>query len=713
MIKNQNKTLKIAIILIAIIAISSIIAVFNPLEKLQLQASNFLYYTHPSKHPIIIVAIDEKSQIGQNGLGSFKDWNRAYHAQVIQNLEKYHPAAIGIDIQFKDRTNGIKQNNIDQIINSADPLSELQKYSSTKINPDDQILSTTLHKYNNIVLAFPLYTTAPSYQKMNSRNTVFISPYKLFADLAIGFNRIFEDADGIIHNYPLEITLNHQTYFSFAAQILQKILKYSSDIPQDHGQLKINFNQRPPLDLSHGLNQPNVKNISYIDVYNNQYPSGFNPNYFKGKIILIGAYYKTSGDNYLTAISSTNPMPGVMIHAQAIQTILDQNWLRNINIWEQMLTILILVLISALVCLTLKIRYSLATNILLILIYNLILAPLFFRNFGIILNLIYPNIAIIFSIIIIYAYRYFTEFRQKSSLKTNLGKFVEHSLIEQSLEDNANLTVKVEKKEITVMFTDIVNFTSISEKLQPISTVELLNEYIKVMTNIIIKNGGTIDKFEGDAIMAIFGAPNEQQDHAQRAAQTAIEMRTKLPELNQKWENDPPLSGGEKKPQIDFRVGLSSGEAVVGNIGSENRLSYTAIGDIVNLGSRLESVNKIYNSHIMISEKTYNLISQKYFCRFADYIRVKGKHQPVKIFELLKPINSATQEDREQINLYHHGLDLYFHRDFKKALDILQNQLLKKYPNDYLALIYAGRCQVLKSYPPKSDWDFVYDMKHK
>ena len=281
------------------------------------------------------------------------------------------------------------------------------------------------------------------------------------------------------------------------------------------------------------------------------------------------------------------------------------------------------------------------------------------------------------------------------------------------MQENANLKTQVEKKEITVMFTDIANFTSISEQLQPISAVEFLNEYLKEMTSIIIKNGGTIDKFEGDAIMAIFGAPADQKDHAQRAAAAALEMRVKLPELNQKWKNDPPLPGGEKKPQIDFRVGLSSGEAVVGNIGSENRLSYTAIGDIVNLGSRLESVNKVYGSHIMISEKTYNLISQKYFCRFADYIRVKGKHQPVKIFELLKPFNSVTEEEKEKINLYHQGLDFYFQKNFEKALDILQNQLLQKYPDDNLGQIYAGRCQVLKSYPPKDDWDFVYEMKHK
>src|SRR5690606_10342198 len=142
------------------------------------------------------------------------------------------------------------------------------------------------------------------------------------------------------------------------------------------------------------------------------------------------------------------------------------------------------------------------------------------------------------------------------------------------------------QKNVTVLFTDIEHFTTISEGLKPESLIALLNEYLEVMTNVVMSEGGTVDKYEGDAIMAFFGAPIAQEDHARRACRVALKMRQALGELMQKWENDAPLPGGEKKPLIDFRCGLSSGEVIVGNVGSSKRLEYTVIGDIVNLGSR-------------------------------------------------------------------------------------------------------------------------------
>jgi adenylate cyclase len=272
-----------------------------------------------------------------------------------------------------------------------------------------------------------------------------------------------------------------------------------------------------------------------------------------------------------------------------------------------------------------------------------------------------------------------------------------------------------EKRRITVIFTDIRSFTSISEKLQPQSLVSLLNEYFAVMAEVIIRNGGPIDKFEGDAIMALFGAVGNQPNHARQACQAALEMRSALPRLLEKWRKDSPLPGGEKKPyeNFDFRVGVSTGEAIVGNIGADGKIEFTAIGDIVNLGSRLEGANKLYGTNVMVSEETFEQTKDSFECRFMDVIRVKGKQQPIKIYQLLCPRGGLQQEQIELLEIYNRGVQLYFESKFVDALKVFQEDVLKRWPNDHLAEIYAGRCELLKRYPPSANWDFVYTMKSK
>jgi len=232
------------------------------------------------------------------------------------------------------------------------------------------------------------------------------------------------------------------------------------------------------------------------------------------------------------------------------------------------------------------------------------------------------------------------------------------------------------------------------------------------MSKVVMDEGGTLDKFEGDAIMAFFGAPVAQSDHAARAVRAALKMRQELSKLVQKWQTDPPLPGGEKKPVIDVRCGLSTGEAIVGNIGSSARFDYTAIGDIVNLGSRLEGANKNFNTSIMASEATYNSVKDQIVARVLDKIRVVGKEKPIEVFEILGLKESLTPELSDLLKQYNEGIQMYRTRKFAEGLAKFE-AILKQYPDDGPSKMYRQWCEVYRDFPPKADWDGVFELGSK
>jgi adenylate cyclase len=221
-----------------------------------------------------------------------------------------------------------------------------------------------------------------------------------------------------------------------------------------------------------------------------------------------------------------------------------------------------------------------------------------------------------------------TEQREKKYIRQTFSKFVSKSVVDELLKDPDKLKLGGEKKILTVLFSDIRGFTTISERLTPEALVEHLNEYLQAMTDIVFKYLGTLDKYVGDEIMAFWGAPIPQDDHAVLAARAAVEMMHVLDGLNKKWAT-------EGKPELHIGIGLNTGDMVVGNMGSSSRMDYTLMGDNVNLGARLEGTNKIYNTGIIISEATYEYVKEHIIARELDLIRVKGKELPVKIYELV------------------------------------------------------------------------------
>lgn len=730
--KQKLKLAGIALTTVITSVVMILLVILNPFEKTQLQLASFLYRERPTKNPVVIVAIDNKSLSDDQGLGKFETWSREYYVKVVENLEQYQPASIGFDIFFQNENRRITVNELKEIskLNDSDIAFIVKEYLNSEVPPGDRTFSE-ITKNNSKIVLIPEMTGTKKVFTLDSTSkiTPVFWPAKNFLQnnlKNIGLNEAYQELDLSIRKVPMLYFIDGQKYLGFSLRNVvnklglkddeveidrqSKVLKLrDKKVPLDDTyQLLVNYAKKPFFTLKEGVLNDKIKLISFVDVYNNRFPEGFDTEILKDNIVLVGAYSSYTNDKYRVPIS-TELMYGVMIHASSIQTILDQAWLREMSIFEQILTLLFLaILASTVIYSQMKIRYSLPILAGLLALYWLVIAPLAFDN-GLILNMVYPPLAVVLATIVGYAYRYVTEFKAKNMAAGALTKYVNADVAEQVIEGDLVKTGG-ERREITVIFTDIKGFTSISEGLSPQKLVGLLNEYFSVMTAVIVRCGGIVDKFEGDAIMAFF----EGDNHAQKAAAATLEMRKELikwkEESLRKTEMD---ATAEKWPDIEFRAGVSTGQAVVGNIGSSDHLQYTAIGDIVNLGSRLESANKFYQTKAMVAEATFEQIKDSFECRFLDVIQVKGKEIPVKIYELIAHKGDLANEQIELIAAYNQALGMYFQRDFVGAAKHLKEQVLVKWPGDYLAQMYAERAELFSKNPPTADWNFVHKMESK
>jgi adenylate cyclase len=301
-------------------------------------------------------------------------------------------------------------------------------------------------------------------------------------------------------------------------------------------------------------------------------------------------------------------------------------------------------------------------------------------------------------------YRILTEEKKKKEIRDAFSRYVAPSLVSDILRDPAKLVLGGEERRLTVFFSDIRGFTTISEGLTPQALVKLINDYLTPMTDIILKSGGTVDKYMGDAIMAFWGAPVWQEDHAIRAANTALEMMEKLRLMQAEWEK-------QGIPRLDIGIGLSTGRVTVGNMGSHMRFDYTVMGDSVNLGSRLEGLNKEYGTHIIVPKYTYEDIRQEFILRKLDHIRVKGKKVPIKIYELMGR-KDAGDKLREAAGIFEEGLDAYMARDWDKA-EARFRKTLGLIPDDGPSNAFLKRVAGMREADLPEDWDGVCVMKTK
>ncbi len=326
-----------------------------------------------------------------------------------------------------------------------------------------------------------------------------------------------------------------------------------------------------------------------------------------------------------------------------------------------------------------------------------------FKN-GIVINIVIPLSFVLTLFIVLTFYKYFTEERKKRELKGTFEKYVSPSIVAEILADPSNIELGGKKMELTVMFSDVRGFTTISEKLDPRALSDLLNSYLTPMTNLVFENKGTLDKYMGDAIMAFWGAPIPFDDHAQWACRCALQSIVKLKELQRDWV-------AKGLPEIDIGIGLNSGEMSVGNMGSLTVRSYTIMGDAVNLGSRLEGINKQYGTRIIISEFTQRAAGATFITREMDWVKVKGKKLPVRIFELMGE-GQISNQTSELLKHWNEGFSHYHNRQFAESLASFRS-VLKISPNDEPSKLYVERCEDYMKEAPAENWDGVHEMKSK
>jgi len=337
-------------------------------------------------------------------------------------------------------------------------------------------------------------------------------------------------------------------------------------------------------------------------------------------------------------------------------------------------------------------------------IYNL-LAFYLFAVHSVLIEQLGMNLALLMPSVAIISIKLINEEGQKRFIKGAFSRYIAPDVIEQIMQHPESLELGGENRRITIFFSDVAGFSTISEKLTPPELVSLLNEYLSQMTDIIISHGGTIDKYEGDAIMAFYGAPQPYTDHEIRACLAAIDMKKRLREMQEQWKKI-------GQHQLFVRMGMNTGMAVVGNMGSRMRMDYTAMGDSVNLASRLEGANKFYGSTAMISENTYANVKDTAETRKLDIIRVIGKTEPIGIYELLGLKGKLPQKVYDTIEHYNEGLKFFGERQWKRAMKAFEDAL-KILPDDGPSKTYVGRCEEFMKKPPSKKWDGVYSMKSK
>lgn len=602
---------------------------------------------------IVIIAIDDKSI---SAIGRFP-WDRGVYSKLINKLtaDDSKPASLGVDISFLEKSN----------------------------DEADKQLANSIKNIGNVTLSAE-----------SSMNGQILLPLDIFKNNAqIGIANTQADSDGVTRFANLKtISTDGQTYDSFAYDAAKVYLKNSgrsdaflTGLPNRFPEMRINY-----------IGGPNsYKTYSFVDVLNGPVDARV----FKNKLVLVGATAPDLHDAQTTPTSGNNPMAGVEIQANAVQTILDGRFLTQES---ELMTLVEFFAATIIVSAALILLPVVPMTIVLVLsIIGYIVYAILSFDQGVIRNIVYPTIGLLLVGVANIIYKYFSEFRQKRYIRKAFSYYLSESVLSDVLNNPNKLRLGGERKEITVLFSDIAGFTTISERINPELLPRLLNDYLTRMTRIVFKYNGVLDKYIGDAVMAFWGAPIKSPNHALLACQAALEMYQEVNIIAASWKK----LGFE----LDIRIGINTGDMIVGNMGSAQRFDYTLLGDNVNLGSRLEGINKEYGTNIIISEATYLQVMDKIVARRLDTVAVKGKEKGIIIYELIGLRNASV--DLEFLRKFEEARHLYENGDFPNSLELFK-KLSRKHPNDRPTKMYIARLQTLPKTKSKN-WDGIYRAKEK
>ncbi|WP_419678403.1 CHASE2 domain-containing protein [Aliarcobacter lanthieri] len=666
----------------------------------------------PTSQNVVIIDIDEASI---KAFGQWP-WSRDKLSKIIENLTLSNISVVGMDIVFaeEDRTSPIK---IAKKLNINATLEDYDLEFSKTIENSPVILGYSFDLLNNSSKQEPsIPAVFVEKNRQNDENfiieakgTVLNLPILQNSAYSSGFFNIIPDESGVIRSVPLFISFDDILYPSLALEMIRVLndtqrvfINYDENgvsnivlddivIPTDRfGRMFINYRGA----------EKSFKYFSAKDIYENN----FNIEDIENKIALFGT--SAAGLFDLRATPFESVFPGVEVHANIIDNILEGDFIHKASYLDGVNIVLIFLLSFLIVIFITYSHFYLKPIVFFIFIFSFLVASykLLF-NFGVAINIVFPFLAIVLGAILSLIFDYFYNIRSEKAVKAKFASKVSKSVMEDILKNSNKDEFSAKNKEVTIFFSDIRGFTNISEQLNAKDLIKFLNRYMEPMSEIIIKYQGTIDKFIGDAIMAYWNAPIDIKNHADMALKASLEQLKELEKLNLELKK-------ENLPQIDIGIGLNTGEVIVGEMGSSLRSDYTVIGDSINLGSRVESLCKYYGSKLNITNFTKDKLKDEYTLRFLDFVMVKGKNEPVEIWQVLgyKDIN---YDLKDELELHHRAIDLYKNSDFVEALGIfkklenINSQISKK-----IYKIYIQRCEEFIKTPPKN-FDGVYEHSTK
>ena len=541
--------------------------------------------------PTVIVTIDESTFAELNLQWPFP---RALHGKVIDRIAADRPLAIGVDVLFD---------------------------SESRFGPeDDAALSAAIARAGNVVLGLSIVqdeqvlVEVGGGKRHGTEREVVSMPLPVIrkAAFAVAPFNVQPDPDSHVRRVPVRQQVpdpmkGHEWWLGFDAELHRLVTAKLPTRPLPEApEILVNF--RGPLAA--------FERIPYYRVVANEIP----PDMFRDKVVLIGSTSEVMHDVFATAFARAGTMPGVAIHANAVDTLVRGDPVREVPAVVSTVLAVASALIGAALAVRLRAVRALAVTALL-LAACLALAYLVFARADVWLR----GVAVTFGLVLGYGATVVENFVREQREKQRLSRFFSPDVLREVVRDRDGRLLRPRRRLVTVLFSDIRGFTTISERLQPEQVDEMLREYLSVMTEVVFRHRGTVDKYMGDGIMALYNAPREDSEHALNAIRTALEFQERVIPFSARWE-------AKLGVPIRCGVGINSGEAVVGSLGSKQRNEYTAIGDPVNLAARLESVTKDYRVPIIISEYTYELVRGRFPTHELDTVTVKGKSQPVKIY---------------------------------------------------------------------------------
>lgn len=675
----------------------------------------------PPQHNIIIVDIDEKSlaRLGQ------WPWPRDVVARLVTRLAEQGAKVIGLDMMFIEPDRTSPKNLLQRYPQLGAELAALPGFDH------DQQLGDALAQCNSVLgyamltqddglknpaaVPFPSANLQLAGEGVGFDRLSLLTAYRATANqpaiamaLSEGFLNFFPDSSGAVYRVPLLLSLDGIPYPSLALEVA-RIALGEQDLTihpahsagERYGLLGVSIG--PHFIPTDDLGQMTVnfrgpwKTFPYLsadDLLETDQPR------LRGAVVLLGTSAAGLLDLQTTPMSRI--IPGVEIHANIVDNLLSGDPLKHDILTEIGITICLIVvggtLLSLLLARSGPLRGALgALAILLAAICGNYL--LLFKN-GSIVGLTYPLLTIVLIWLLVTLANYFLVERQKQFVQGAFGHYLAPQVVEQLLQDPQQLSLAGQEKLLTVMFCDIRNFTSISETMNSVALADFMNRYLTEISRVIMDGRGMIDKFIGDAIMALWGAPLDDQQHALQAVKSALSMQAKTAQLKEEWLR-------EGLPEINIGIGINSGPMRVGNFGSEQLFDYTVIGDQVNLASRLEGLCKVYGCKILISAATREQLQGQILCRPIDLVRVKGKRQPVEIFE---PLPTAVSNDPELVRWQQVVKD-YRLCNFSVAKNELDD--LNRNSPQPLYQLYLQRIEQFLLEPPPADWDGCFTHQSK